>query len=194
MAEAFDATAPVADSAALAAVGHRVVHGGDRFAHPAVIDDAVLAAIRDCVPLAPLHNPANLTGHRGGACRRSRTAPRWRCSTPRSTRPCPESSYRYAIDRAVADAHRVRRYGFHGTSHALRGPASGRVPGHPASAVANDHVAPGQRGVRVRGRRWPQHRHLHGPDPAGRTGHGHPLRRRGSGSAAAPAARRAVRR
>ena len=47
-------------------VGHRVVHGGDRFSGPTVVDDDVLAEIRDLIPLAPLHNPANIAGHRGG--------------------------------------------------------------------------------------------------------------------------------
>src|SRR5690554_7012758 len=60
--EAFSETGPSLSGADLAAVGHRVVHGGDRFADPVLIDDEAIAVIRDLVPLAPLHNPANLTG------------------------------------------------------------------------------------------------------------------------------------
>ncbi|MEU1535753.1 acetate kinase [Streptomyces fagopyri] len=105
------------DSPELAAVGHRVVHGGSSFTEPAIVDDAVLAEIERLVPLAPLHNPANLTGIR----------------TARSLRPdlpqvavfdtafhttMPESAARYAIDVSTADEYRIRRYGFHGTSHA----------------------------------------------------------------------------
>ncbi|MCU0261529.1 MAG: acetate kinase, partial [Ilumatobacteraceae bacterium] len=60
--DAFAQAGPSLADAGLTAVGHRVVHGGDRFANPALVDDAVLDAIRDLVPLAPLHNPANLEG------------------------------------------------------------------------------------------------------------------------------------
>ncbi|MFI5753932.1 acetate kinase [Streptomyces sp. NPDC051569] len=105
------------DSPELAAIGHRVVHGGLRFTVPTVIDEDVMAEIERLVPVAPLHNPANLTGIR----------------TARSLRPdlpqvavfdtafhttMPEYAARYAIDVETADAHRIRRYGFHGTSHA----------------------------------------------------------------------------
>jgi acetate kinase len=104
------------DSPELAAIGHRVVHGG-LISEPTLVDDAVLAAIEDLVPLAPLHNPANLTG--------IRTARELRPDLPQVAvfdtafhTTMPEHAARYAIDTATADAHRVRRYGFHGTSHA----------------------------------------------------------------------------
>ncbi|MFJ7997757.1 acetate kinase [Streptomyces sp. NPDC096310] len=105
------------DSPALAAIGHRVVHGGLKFSAPTVVDDAVLAEIERLVPVAPLHNPANLTG--------IRTAQRLRPDLPQVAvfdtafhTTMPEYAARYAIDTATADAHRIRRYGFHGTSHA----------------------------------------------------------------------------
>lgn len=116
MEEAFTATVPV-PAGALAAVGHRVVHGGDRFAAPAVIDDHVLAAIRECVPLAPLHNPANLVGIE--AARQAYPhVPHVAVFDTAFHQTMPERSFRYALDRATADRHQVRRYGFHGTSHA----------------------------------------------------------------------------
>ena len=59
---AFDETGPPLDGDLLVAVGHRVVHGGDRFADPVLIDDEVMDTIRELIPLAPLHNPVNLTG------------------------------------------------------------------------------------------------------------------------------------
>ncbi|MGP3986491.1 acetate kinase [Streptomyces sp. 3N207] len=105
------------DSPDLAAIGHRVVHGGLKLTEPTVVDDAVLKEIERLVPVAPLHNPANITG--------IRTAQRLRPDLPQvavfdtafhST--MPEHAARYAIDAETADAHRVRRYGFHGTSHA----------------------------------------------------------------------------
>ncbi|MBO8193716.1 acetate kinase [Streptomyces oryzae] len=105
------------DSPDLAAIGHRVVHGGLKLTEPTVVDDAVLKEIERLVPVAPLHNPANVTG--------IRTAQRLRPDLPQvavfdtafhST--MPEHAARYAIDVETADTHRVRRYGFHGTSHA----------------------------------------------------------------------------
>ncbi|MFE6895010.1 acetate kinase [Streptomyces sp. NPDC057694] len=105
------------DSPELAAIGHRVVHGGLKFTEPTVVDDTVLAEIERLIPVAPLHNPANLTG--------IRTAMELRPDLPQVAvfdtafhTTMPESAARYAIDVATADEHRVRRYGFHGTSHA----------------------------------------------------------------------------
>ena len=116
MVEAFDATVPI-DPATLTAVGHRVVHGGDRFAHPAVIDHEVMDAIRDCIPLAPLHNPANLLGIED-ALLAYPECPHVAVFDTAFHQTMPQASYRYALNRDVADRHRIRRYGFHGTSHA----------------------------------------------------------------------------
>jgi acetate kinase len=122
------------DSPELAAVGHRVVHGGTRFTEPTLVTDEVLTAIEALVPLAPLHNPANITGIRA----------------VRELRPdllqvavfdtafhatVPETAYRYAIDRDTADAHHIRRYGFHGTSHAYVSRATARLLGKDPSEV-----------------------------------------------------------
>ncbi|RLU96819.1 acetate kinase [Streptomyces griseocarneus] len=105
------------DSPELAAIGHRVVHGGQKFTQPTVITEELVAELEKLVPLAPLHNPANITG--------IRTAMGLRPDLPQvavfdtafhST--MPESAARYAIDTATADEHSIRRYGFHGTSHA----------------------------------------------------------------------------
>lgn len=105
------------DSPELAAIGHRVVHGGLRFTAPTVLSEEVLAEIERLVPLAPLHNPANLTG--------IRTAQALRPGLPQVAvfdtafhTTIPQAAARYAIDVETADAHRIRRYGFHGTSHA----------------------------------------------------------------------------
>ncbi|MET9553946.1 acetate kinase [Streptomyces sp. NPDC006645] len=105
------------DSPELAAIGHRVVHGGPEFSAPAVIDDAVLAEIERLVPLAPLHNPANITGIRTARALRP-DLPQVAVFDTAFHSTMPESAARYAIDVATADAHRIRRYGFHGTSHA----------------------------------------------------------------------------
>jgi acetate kinase len=100
----------------LAAVGHRVVHGGLRFTEPTRIDDQVVAAIEELVPLAPLHNPANLAGI---AATRALLpdVPQVAVFDTAFHRTLPPEAATYAIDTEVARAHGVHRYGFHGTSH-----------------------------------------------------------------------------
>jgi acetate kinase len=105
------------DLTGLAAVGHRVVHGGSDFAAPTLIDDAVVTAIRELIPLAPLHNPANLAGIEA-ARRLLPDVPQVAVFDTAFHRTMPEAAATYAIDRKVADRFGVRRYGFHGTSHA----------------------------------------------------------------------------
>ncbi|MDC7336837.1 acetate kinase [Streptomyces lydicus] len=105
------------DSPQLAAIGHRVVHGGLRFTEPTVIDGAVLKEIERLVPVAPLHNPANITGIRTAQALRP-DLPQVAVFDTAFHSTMPEYAARYAIDVETADAHRVRRYGFHGTSHA----------------------------------------------------------------------------
>ncbi|MGW0708832.1 acetate kinase [Streptomyces sp. NPDC002643] len=122
------------DSPELAAIGHRVVHGGQSFTEPTVVDEAVLAEIERLIPVAPLHNPANLTG--------IRTAQGLRPDLPQVAvfdtafhTTMPESAARYAIDVETADAHRIRRYGFHGTSHAYVSRATAELLGKDPSEV-----------------------------------------------------------
>ncbi|MEO5851039.1 MAG: acetate kinase [Nocardioides sp.] len=115
---AFDEHGPAIDHQSLAAIGHRVVHGGARFAGPTLVDDGVLAAIEELVPLAPLHNPANLEGIRVAM----RLFPRVAQVAVFDTafhQTMPPHAYTYAVPRAWREEHRVRRYGFHGTSYAF---------------------------------------------------------------------------
>ncbi|MFF8641621.1 acetate kinase [Streptomyces sp. NPDC015345] len=105
------------DSPELAAIGHRVVHGGLKFTAPTVITDEVLKEIERLVPVAPLHNPANITGIRTAQALRP-DLPQVAVFDTAFHTTMPESAARYAIDVRTADEHRVRRYGFHGTSHA----------------------------------------------------------------------------
>ncbi len=118
-----DAGQPLTETA-LVAVGHRVVHGGAVFGDPIVVDQAVLQQIRDLSVLAPLHNPANATG-----IERAMTAfpgiPQVAVFDTAFFRDLPAVAATYAIDRAVAKEHQIRRYGFHGTSHQY---VSGQVP------------------------------------------------------------------
>ncbi|WP_405950649.1 acetate kinase [Streptomyces prunicolor] len=116
------------DSPELAAIGHRVVHGGQSFTAPTVIDDAVLAEIERLIPVAPLHNPANLVGIRTAMALRP-DLPQVAVFDTAFHTTMPESAARYAIDVATADAYRIRRYGFHGTSHAYVSRATAKLLG-----------------------------------------------------------------
>ena len=98
------------------AVGHRVVHGGDRFSGPTVVDDDVLEEIRELVPLAPLHNPANIAGIEVARARYPDT-PQVAVFDTAFHAAMPPRAWRYALPRDLADRLRIRRYGFHGTSH-----------------------------------------------------------------------------
>ncbi len=108
---------PRFDDDDLVAVGHRVVHGGLRFTEPVVVDDDVIAALRTLSPLAPLHNPANVEG-----VVRAQAAfpgiPHVAVFDTGFHRTLPPAAYTYAVPRAWRDEHRVRRYGFHGSSYA----------------------------------------------------------------------------
>lgn len=153
MAEAFDATVPV-PAGALAAVGHRVVHGGDQFAQPAVIDDQVIDAIRDCIPLAPLHNPANLLGIEVAMAAYPDVAHVAVFDTA-FHQTMPEAAFRYAIERTTAQQHRIRRYGFHGTSHAFVSRAAAQFLGLPVeqSRIITLHLGNGASACAVAGGR-----------------------------------------
>ncbi|MFJ6213078.1 acetate kinase [Streptomyces sp. NPDC092296] len=104
------------DSRELAAVGHRVVHGGTRFTEPTLITDEVLDEVRALVPLAPLHNPANVTGIEVARTLRP-DLPQVAVFDTAFHATLPEYAARYALERTTADRYAVRRYGFHGTSH-----------------------------------------------------------------------------
>ncbi len=120
----------ITDNSEINAVGHRVVHGGETFHRPAILDDEIMEAIKQNVPLAPLHNPANLTG----------------IEVAKSVFPgakhvgvfdtafhqtMPESSYMYAIPYEMYEKFKIRRYGFHGTSHHFVALETARYLGKP---------------------------------------------------------------
>ncbi|MCT2251084.1 acetate kinase [Corynebacterium sanguinis] len=109
----------------LVAVGHRVVHGGQTFSGPALITDEVVEQIRDLIPLAPLHNPANIDGIEV-ARDLLPNIPHVAVFDTGFFSELPAAAATYAINSEVAEANQVRRYGFHGTSHEF---VSGQVPG-----------------------------------------------------------------
>ncbi|WP_225809437.1 acetate kinase [Streptomyces spinosus] len=122
------------DSPELAAIGHRVVHGGMFFTEPTVVDDEVLTEIERLIPVAPLHNPANLTGIRTARALRP-DLPQVAVFDTAFHTTMPEPAARYAIDPKIADRHRIRRYGFHGTSHAYVSRRTARLLGKDPSEV-----------------------------------------------------------
>ena len=98
------------------AVGHRIVHGGEKFASSVVINEEVMKAIEDCNDLAPLHNPANLIGI--NACKEIMPkVPMVAVFDTAFHQTMPEKAYLYGLPIAYYDKYKVRRYGFHGTSH-----------------------------------------------------------------------------
>lgn len=100
------------------ACGHRVVHGGARFSEPVLIDQAVLDEIDALSHLAPLHNPANVAGIRA-AIAAFEGLPQVAVFDTAFHQSMPEAAYRYAIDAELANRYQIRKYGFHGTSHAF---------------------------------------------------------------------------
>ncbi len=108
--------AVIEDPAEIAAVGHRVVHGGERFSQTVVIDDEVIDVIRQLIPYAPLHNPANLEGILV-ARRIFAQAAQVAVFDTAFHQTMPARAYRYALPNDLYEKHGVRVYGFHGTSH-----------------------------------------------------------------------------
>lgn len=116
MIDAFADFGPALHESAPVAVGHRVVHGGSRFVDPTLITNAVEEEIESLAVLAPLHNPANLAGIRSARLTFPELPHVAVFDTAFHQTLAPEA-YTYAIDAELAEAHHVRRYGFHGTSH-----------------------------------------------------------------------------
>jgi acetate kinase len=99
------------------AVGHRVVHGGETFVESVLIDDKVLQGIEDCIDLAPLHNPNNIKGILAARDIFGTGVPQVAVFDTAFHHSIPEHAYLYALPYHLYRRHRIRRYGFHGTSH-----------------------------------------------------------------------------
>ncbi len=111
-----DEHAVISDVAEIQAVGHRIVHGGERFTESALIDDDVIEAISDAFDLAPLHNPANLKGVEA-ARKALPDVPHIAVFDTAFHQTVPKHAYLYALPARLYRRHKIRRYGFHGTSH-----------------------------------------------------------------------------
>ena len=99
------------------AVGHRVVHGGEAFAGSVLITDEVMKALEECIPLAPLHNPANITGINACTAVMGKDVPQVAVFDTAFHQTMPAKAYLYALPYEYYEKDKVRRYGFHGTSH-----------------------------------------------------------------------------
>ncbi|WP_136808781.1 acetate kinase [Desulfosediminicola flagellatus] len=124
----------IADRNEIAAVGHRVVHGGEDFHQPTLITEEVIAAITKNVPLAPLHNPANLDGI-SVARELFPEAPQVAVFDTAFHQTIPAHAFHYALPKELYENHRVRRYGFHGTSHAFVAGECAKLMGRPAEEL-----------------------------------------------------------
>ena len=123
-------TGVVASLEEIGAVGHRVVHGGEKFAQSVVLDREVLAAVEECNDLAPLHNPANLIGIE--ACRKLMPdTPMVGVFDTAFHQTMPEEAYMYGLPYEYYQKYKVRRYGFHGTSHSYVSKRAAEVLGRP---------------------------------------------------------------
>ncbi|WP_350347471.1 acetate kinase [Agromyces sp. G08B096] len=134
MLEAFAAHGPSLEAHAPVAVGHRVVQGGARFFEPTIVTDLVKINIDELSALAPLHNPANLAGIEA-AQRAFPDVPHVAVFDTAFHQTMPPAAYTYAIDREVAARHRIRRYGFHGTSHRFVSRAAAEFLGRPVEEL-----------------------------------------------------------
>ncbi len=123
-------------------VGHRVVHGGEEFYDSAIIDDRVLDAIEDCCQLAPLHNPANLAGIRA-AMRAIPGRPHVAVFDTAFFQTMPPAAYVYALPYEWYKEKRIRRYGFHGTSHRYVALKAAELLGKPYPNLVTMHLGNG---------------------------------------------------
>ena len=115
----------IEDLSEVQAIGHRVVHGGERFTKPAIVNSNVKDAIKDCFALAPLHNPANLSGIT--ACEKIfKDVPNIAVFDTAFHQSMPPEAYLYAIPYDLYTKYSIRRYGFHGTSHHFVAIATGK--------------------------------------------------------------------
>ena len=124
------------------AVGHRVLHGGMEFFDSCIIDDEVIAAIKKCIPLGPLHNPANLMGIE--ACQAVMpTTPQVAVFDTAFHMTMPPKAYRYAIPTEYYKNDSIRRYGFHGTSHKYVARRTAQLVGKKEFKMVNCHLGNG---------------------------------------------------
>ena len=142
----------VTDTGELAGIGHRVVHGGEDFKKPTLINKKVIDTIGRLSPLAPLHNPANLLGIEV-AMQSAPDVPQVAVFDTAFHQSLPEHAYRYAIPQDLYETHHVRRYGFHGTSHSYVAKQAAKIMNRPLQSLnlITLHLGNGASAAAVRG-------------------------------------------
>ncbi|BCB73147.1 acetate kinase [Vreelandella aquamarina] len=141
-AEALNAILERLEGRVPGAVGHRIVHGGEHFTQAALIDDSVIEAIETTAALAPLHNPTNLAGI--AATRKVfPDLPQVAVFDTAFHQTLPPRAYRYALPEALYTEHGIRRYGFHGTSHAFVSQRAGELSSRGAGGWLTAHLGNG---------------------------------------------------
>lgn len=132
----------IQDLSEIDAVGHRVVHGGEYFTKSVVVTDDVIRKIEDCASLAPLHNPANLLGIR--ACQKIMPdVPQCVTFDTAFHQTMPEKAYMYGLPRKYYEEDKIRKYGFHGTSHKFVSARSAEILGKEDSKIIVCHLGGG---------------------------------------------------
>ena len=124
------------------AVGHRVLHGGMEFSDSCIVTDEVIAAVEKCIPLGPLHNPANLMGIRACQAVMPKT-PQVAVFDTAFHMTMPAKAYRYAIPTEYYENDSIRRYGFHGTSHKYVARRTAELVGKKEFKMVNCHLGNG---------------------------------------------------
>lgn len=146
----------VKDRSEIEAVGHRVVHGGERFKASVLIDDDVLDGIEECFELAPLHNPPNVKGYRAARDLLGAT-PHVAVFDTSFHQSMPPEAFLYGLPYVLYQRHGIRRYGFHGSSHRFvsqrLAPLLGRAPDDPALRLITCHLGNGCSVAAIRGGR-----------------------------------------
>ena len=125
----------IKDMKEIDAVGHRVVHGGETFNQSVRIDEKVMAALEECIPLAPLHNPANITGIKACEAVMGKNVPQVAVFDTAFHQTMPAKAYTYALPYEYYEKDHVRRYGFHGTSHRYVSARAADMLGKPIEAL-----------------------------------------------------------
>ena len=165
------------DVSEINAIGHRVVHGGEKFKASCLITDEVINTLRELSPW-PLHNPAGILGIEA-ARKVFGNIPMVAVFDTAFHSTMPPKAYMYAIPYEYYEKYGVRRYGFHGTSHKYVAHKAAEYLEEPIERLEADHLPPGQRFFHCCCGPGQGRGYLHGHDPAGKPDDGHPLRRPG---------------
>ena len=141
----------IKDFSEIDAVGHRIVHGGEKFKTSVIIDDEVIKAIEDCITLAPLHNPAGLAGIR--ACQKLLpNAPMVAVFDTSFHQTMESKAFIYNLPYKYYEDYRIRKYGFHGISHRYIAGRLSEIVGKKDIKLINCHL--GQRSISLCNKKW----------------------------------------